>query len=231
MTIHQALLPCVHWICWIRVAWSIISATYPRWRTSIYTRCYSARVKRIYRSTDWALFVMSVCIGSSWRIRSIYSDRRISPTIGSISSSSIRIVLLTVRRITFQNSFFTSSWTLSFGAMSTIVASLPSSIPCRNSSSFNLVSFIPLAGEIESLCSGSTVATSLSEGEQLQKHAGILHVHKKTFKMHKRPLQTVRQFYFLDILLTDHIDEKALKTLSTTKLEQRLDQLLSETVR
>ncbi|CAF1075431.1 unnamed protein product [Adineta steineri] len=77
---------------------------------------------------------------------------------------------------------------------------------------------------------GSTVATSLSEGEQLQKHAGILHVHKKTFKMHQRPLQTVRQFYFVDIQLSDHIDEKALKTLSNAKLEQKLDKLLTDTI-
>jgi hypothetical protein len=70
----------------------------------------------------------------------------------------------------------------------------------------------------------------LSEGEQLQKHAGILHIHKKTFKMHQRPLQTVRQFYFVDIQLSDHIDEKALKTLSNTKLEQKLDKILSDTV-
>ncbi|CAF3402548.1 unnamed protein product [Rotaria socialis] len=77
---------------------------------------------------------------------------------------------------------------------------------------------------------GSTVATSLSEGEQLQKHAGILHVYKKTFKMHRRPLQTVRQFYFLDIQLTDHIDEKALKTLSNAKLEQKLDKILTDTI-
>ncbi|CAF4495020.1 unnamed protein product, partial [Rotaria magnacalcarata] len=76
----------------------------------------------------------------------------------------------------------------------------------------------------------STVATSLSEGEQLQKHAGILHVYKKTFKMHRRPLQTVRQFYFLDIQLTDHIDEKALKTLSNSKLEQKLDKILTDTI-
>jgi double-strand break repair protein MRE11 len=78
---------------------------------------------------------------------------------------------------------------------------------------------------------GSTVATSLSEGEQLQKHIGILHVHQKTFKMHKRPLQTVRQFYFIDIQLNDYIDEKALKTLSNTKLEQKLDKILTDTVK
>jgi hypothetical protein len=77
---------------------------------------------------------------------------------------------------------------------------------------------------------GSTIQTSLSEGEQLQKHVGILHIYKKTFKMHQRPLQTVRQFYFVDIHLTDHIDEKALKTLSNTKLEQKLDKILTDTV-
>ncbi len=48
--------------------------------------------------------------------------------------------------------------------------------------------------------------------------------------MHQRPLQTVRQFYFVDIQLSDHIDEKALKTLSNTKLEQKLDKILSDTV-
>jgi hypothetical protein len=48
--------------------------------------------------------------------------------------------------------------------------------------------------------------------------------------MHQRPLQTVRQFYFVDIKLTDHIDEKALKTLSNTKLEQKLDKILTDTV-
>jgi hypothetical protein len=48
--------------------------------------------------------------------------------------------------------------------------------------------------------------------------------------MHQRPLQTVRQFYFVDIQLSDHIDEKALKTLSNTKLEQKLDKILTDTV-
>ncbi|CAF0729423.1 unnamed protein product [Adineta ricciae] len=77
---------------------------------------------------------------------------------------------------------------------------------------------------------GSTVATSLSEGEQIQKHAGILHIYKKTFKLQQRPLQTVRQFYFVDINLSDHIDEKALKTLSNSKLEQKLDKILTDTI-
>ena len=49
--------------------------------------------------------------------------------------------------------------------------------------------------------------------------------------MQQRPLQTVRQFYFVDIQLTDHIDEKALKILSNTKLEQKLDKILSDTVK
>lgn len=80
------------------------------------------------------------------------------------------------------------------------------------------------------LIKGSTVATSLSEGEQIQKHAGILHIHKKTFKLQRRPLQTVRQFYFLDIQLCDYIDEKALKTLSNAKLEQKFDKILTDIV-
>ena len=77
---------------------------------------------------------------------------------------------------------------------------------------------------------GSTVGTSLSEGEQMQKDAGILHIYKKTFTLQQRPLQPVRQFYFVDINLSDHIDEKALKTLSNSKLEQKLDKILTDTV-
>ncbi|CAF1301739.1 unnamed protein product, partial [Didymodactylos carnosus] len=77
---------------------------------------------------------------------------------------------------------------------------------------------------------GSSIATSLSEGEQLQKHVGILKIYKKTFKLEKVPLQTVRQFYFVDIQLSDVIDEKLLTTLAITKLEQKLDKFLTEKI-
>jgi len=75
--------------------------------------------------------------------------------------------------------------------------------------------------------SGSSIATSLSAGEQLQKHVGILNIYKKTFKLHKRPLQTVRQFYFVDIELSSIIDVKLLTTVSNAKIEEKLDKFLT----
>jgi len=75
---------------------------------------------------------------------------------------------------------------------------------------------------------GSSVATSLSEGEAKQKHVGLLHVYQKTFKMEPLPLQTVRQFMFDNIVLSDtnllsHEDEKVFSYL-TEKVEQLIDQ-------
>ena len=50
---------------------------------------------------------------------------------------------------------------------------------------------------------GSTIATSLSEGETKAKHIGLLEVRGREFKLRKIPLQTVRKFYLEDIVLSD----------------------------
>jgi double-strand break repair protein MRE11 len=50
---------------------------------------------------------------------------------------------------------------------------------------------------------GSSIATSLSEGETVKKHFGLLHIKGKDFKMTKIPLDTVRQFYMEDVVLSD----------------------------
>ena len=50
---------------------------------------------------------------------------------------------------------------------------------------------------------GSSVATSLSEGESRAKHVGLLYVKQRNFKLHKLPLTTVRTFYMEDIVLCD----------------------------
>ena len=50
---------------------------------------------------------------------------------------------------------------------------------------------------------GSSVATSLSEGETAQKHIGLLQIRGKDFKITKIKLETVRQFYMEDIVLED----------------------------
>jgi len=54
---------------------------------------------------------------------------------------------------------------------------------------------------------GSSIATSLCEGETGQKHVGILHVRGKEFKLRQIPLKSVRQFYWKDIKLCDHVQE------------------------
>ncbi|XP_013792884.2 double-strand break repair protein MRE11-like [Limulus polyphemus] len=50
---------------------------------------------------------------------------------------------------------------------------------------------------------GSSVATSLCPGEAVPKCIGMLNIYKKSFKLSKIPLQTVRQFYIEDIVLSE----------------------------
>ncbi|KAL7983263.1 hypothetical protein Chor_000139 [Crotalus horridus] len=53
---------------------------------------------------------------------------------------------------------------------------------------------------------GSSVVTSLSPGETVRKHVGLLHIKDKKMKMQKIPLQTVRPFYLEDLVLADYPD-------------------------
>ncbi|XP_040439355.1 double-strand break repair protein MRE11 [Falco naumanni] len=53
---------------------------------------------------------------------------------------------------------------------------------------------------------GSSVVTSLSPGEAVKKHIGLLHVKGKKMKMQKIALETVRTFHTEDIVLADHPD-------------------------
>ena len=50
---------------------------------------------------------------------------------------------------------------------------------------------------------GSSIATSLSEGETRKKHVGLLRVNRRNFKITKIPLETVRPFFMEDIVLSD----------------------------
>ncbi|KAK7112168.1 double-strand break repair protein MRE11-like [Littorina saxatilis] len=50
---------------------------------------------------------------------------------------------------------------------------------------------------------GSSIATSLNEGETKQKHIGLLQIKGKDFKVTPIPLTTVRQFYLEDVVLAD----------------------------
>lgn len=54
---------------------------------------------------------------------------------------------------------------------------------------------------------GSSVATSLSEGESIDKHIAVLHVCGDQFKLEPIKLQTVRPFVFKTIQMEDYADE------------------------
>uniref|UniRef100_A0A8C9AKI3 Double-strand break repair protein n=1 Tax=Prolemur simus TaxID=1328070 RepID=A0A8C9AKI3_PROSS len=53
---------------------------------------------------------------------------------------------------------------------------------------------------------GSSVVTSLSPGEAVKKHVGLLRIKGRKMNMQKIPLQTVRQFFMEDVVLADHLD-------------------------
>lgn len=57
---------------------------------------------------------------------------------------------------------------------------------------------------------GSSVATSLCEGEALDKHIGLLLVHGTKFKLEPIKLKTVRPFIFDSVNLAEHYDELGL---------------------
>ncbi|XP_043788155.1 double-strand break repair protein MRE11, partial [Apis laboriosa] len=62
---------------------------------------------------------------------------------------------------------------------------------------------------------GSSIATSLCEGESKPKHIGILTVNKMKFKLQKLKLQTVRPFIFDNLILKDEeIPKNYAETLS-----------------
>ncbi|CAD7012752.1 unnamed protein product [Ceratitis capitata] len=54
---------------------------------------------------------------------------------------------------------------------------------------------------------GSSVATSLAEGEALKKYVGLLEIHKTRFQMKPLPLQTVRPFVFDSVDLAQLTEE------------------------
>ncbi|XP_063988207.1 double-strand break repair protein MRE11 [Diachasmimorpha longicaudata] len=54
---------------------------------------------------------------------------------------------------------------------------------------------------------GSSVATSLSEGESVPKHIGLLFIEKDHYKMNAIKLKTVRPFIFRDIFLPEIIEK------------------------
>lgn len=74
---------------------------------------------------------------------------------------------------------------------------------------------------------GSTVATSLSFGESLPKHAILLEVYKGTLKHTAIPLRTVRNFEFADVALSEQDGLSPLKPEGVQKyLEETVEQMI-----
>ncbi|XP_055971199.1 double-strand break repair protein MRE11 isoform X2 [Sorex fumeus] len=79
---------------------------------------------------------------------------------------------------------------------------------------------------------GSSVVTSLSPGEAVKKHVGLLRIKGRKMNMQKIPLQTVRQFFMEDIVLANHPDifnpdnpkvTQAIQSFCFEKIEEMLE--------
>lgn len=82
---------------------------------------------------------------------------------------------------------------------------------------------------------GSSVATSLCEGESVDKYAIIINCHNGTFEVEKIQLKSVRRFVIQDIVLKEHsldpmIDGKQLTSFLAAKVNSILDELMKERV-
>ncbi len=77
---------------------------------------------------------------------------------------------------------------------------------------------------------GSSVATSLVQGEGIKKHVGLLEIKQDSFRMTPIPLKSVRPFYLEEITLTNEIDadqrnvRAAVETFLSEKVEDIIDQ-------
>eukprot|EP00833_Pecoramyces_ruminatium_P014842 jgi/Orpsp1_1/1188874/evm.model.d7180000067885.1 len=72
---------------------------------------------------------------------------------------------------------------------------------------------------------GSSIATSLCEGESKTKHIGILKIKKKQFEIEKIKLKSVRPFIMMDICLQDALNDERDPTTVTNYLIQKVEEL------
>ncbi|XP_076782148.1 double-strand break repair protein MRE11 [Arvicanthis niloticus] len=79
---------------------------------------------------------------------------------------------------------------------------------------------------------GSSVVTSLSPGEAVKKHVGLLRIKGRKMNMQKLPLRTVRQFFMEDVVLANHPNlfnpdnpkvTQAIQSFCLEKIEEMLD--------
>ncbi|EGW11931.1 double-strand break repair protein MRE11 [Cricetulus griseus] len=79
---------------------------------------------------------------------------------------------------------------------------------------------------------GSSVVTSLSPGEAVKKHVGLLRVKGRKMNLQKLPLRTVRQFFMEDVVLANHPNlfnpdnpkvTQAIQSFCLEKIEEMLE--------
>lgn len=75
---------------------------------------------------------------------------------------------------------------------------------------------------------GSTIATSLSEGESKDKHVGILKINKKQFNIEKVSLTTVRPFLIKQVVLEDMGLDPTRQDLVEAMLKEKVEQMIEE---
>ncbi|KAI0692701.1 Mre11 DNA-binding presumed domain-containing protein [Cytidiella melzeri] len=66
-----------------------------------------------------------------------------------------------------------------------------------------------VAGKRYHICQpGSSVATSLAEGESIEKHVALMEVHGKEYRLTPIPLRTVRPFIMDEVILSDAAEDE-----------------------
>jgi len=77
---------------------------------------------------------------------------------------------------------------------------------------------------------GSSVATSLSVGESVDKHVGLLRIKERLFKIEKIPLKTVRPFMFQDVDITNVLNELP-RTVPEKDVPRKIERYISDRVK
>ncbi|KAF7329694.1 Double-strand break repair protein MRE11 [Mycena kentingensis (nom. inval.)] len=77
---------------------------------------------------------------------------------------------------------------------------------------------------------GSSVATSLADGEAIEKHVALLQIRNKEFELNPIPLRTVRPFVIESIVLTEVAEEEGLDINQAMEIQKYLKRKVNELI-
>ncbi|OCH84350.1 DNA repair exonuclease [Obba rivulosa] len=77
---------------------------------------------------------------------------------------------------------------------------------------------------------GSSVATSLADGEAIEKHVALLKIQGKEFELIPIPLRTVRPFVLDDVILTDAAEDEGLDLTDKVEIAKYLRKKVNELI-